>query len=212
MSCPPAATLQIVALDAYHCQLLARMLDLLNPRLRRTWSASDADGGDATLVDVDDERGRRHALRALGSGLAGRTIAFGSCAELDTRHRVPKPLRLAPLLAALSAIEAEPAPPLAPAGDAGCFRLLDWPPLTTDAGPIPANELRVASLLARRPLRIADLGDLLGLGHAEADAIVAGLCARGLVARLPSSPVQVATPAAAGLHRLVATLRRRFGF
>lgn len=212
MSCPPAATLQTVALDAYHRQLLARMLDLLNPRLRWTWHASDSESGAATLVDVDDERGRRHALAALGSGLAGRTIAFGGRTDLGARHRVAKPLRLAPLLAALSAIEDDPAAAPDVTGDPACFRLLDWPAHAAGTAPVPMNELRISALLARRPLGIADICGLLDLARDEAGSLLAGLAARGLVARQAALPSPLPPPAAPRLRGLVATLRRRFGF
>jgi hypothetical protein len=110
MPCPPAATLQIVALDSYHSHLLVRMLDLLNSRLRHAWKASESGPGDATLVDVDDEQGRRHLSVALDRGQGGRLIALGSSIEAGPCHTVAKPLRLGPLLAALIAIEAGAGP------------------------------------------------------------------------------------------------------
>lgn len=208
MSRPPAATLQIVALDAYHSRLLASMLDRLNARLHRSWSTSESEPGDATLIDIDDERGRRHARDALDHGRGARTIAFGNGSDFATCHRVAKPLRLAPLLTALSAIEADP--DTAWAGSANGFRLLDWPTSAADAP--STNTLRACALLARRPLGIEGVADLLAMDRAEAHAIVMDLCARGLAAPQAAETTHSRLPpAASGLRSLAATLLRRFG-
>src|SRR5690606_2738608 len=102
-----SAVLRLVALDSFHSQLVAMMLDLLNPKLRRSWSTSDAAAADAVLVDVDTDAGRRHLEERRSTGLGRRTIALGSAPACDDCPTLPKPLRLHPLLSTLSAIESE---------------------------------------------------------------------------------------------------------
>lgn len=207
MSRSQTATLRLVALDGFQSQLVASMLALLNARLERAWSTSDHAGADAELVDVDTEQGRRHAELRRHSGLARRTIAFGTTSGESGCRALQKPLRLHPLLALLSEIEAEPADTAA-ASDAR-YRLRTWPGL--DAWSASAEELRIFATLSLRALSVADTARLLDLTEQQVEPVFARLRAQDLLER--QMAVSAArTPRAPTLPPgFLSLLRRRFG-
>jgi hypothetical protein len=213
MSQPQAATLRLVALDAYHRQLVGTMLELLGSRLRKAWSTSELAITDAILVDIDNEQGRRHVEQSLRTGLTRRIIALGRDTELDLHYRLAKPLRLHPLLAALSEIESQPGPDLPPAepGIAPRYQLREWPEL--DAGTTPADELRIFAALSRRPIGVAEIARTLDLGLDQVAEVIARLDRLGLLARAAATtvPLGAVAGAAPAQRGFIAALRRRFG-
>lgn len=206
------ATLRLVALDAYHVQLISTMLDRLRSRLDRDWRVHDAAGADpdAELIDVDSERGRRHLDERLRQGYDGSTIALGGLAAAACRHRLEKPLRLHPLLSVLGAV-GMPAPGEAAASPVR-LRLGEWPEL--DAFASEPDDLRVLAVLARRALTAMELARLLDVPIGRVESVLARLDARGVLLRstpepAPPSATDASTPSPpAGL---IAKLRRRFG-
>lgn len=217
MSSSASAILQTVALDPFHCRLLGRMLALLNPRLHRCWSTSESERGDAILVDMDKEEGRRYAEAAIDEGLGARLIALGNGAT-SAAGPLPacQPLRLDTLLAALSRIEAAPlARPVTTEAPLR-YHLLEWPAFDGADAAIGATPLRICALLARQPLGIRDIASLLGLDPTEVYANVDALSTRGLLLAEDApedarSPAQPQAPATSPLRRLAAGLRRRLG-
>lgn len=212
MSRSQAATLRIVALDTYQRQLVAAMLALLNPRLGKSWSVTDLGDADAMLVDVDSDRGRHHAEQRAREGLAHRTIVLGDANELHDCHALPKPLRLHPLLAALSEIESTPAWAQLADTTAVRFRLAAWPKL--DAYETTADELRIFATLTRRALSIAELSRILDLAPARVADVIERLRDQELL--MQSATNATFQPVHAASNRspdrgLIAMLRRRFG-
>lgn len=208
------ATLRLVALDAYHVQLVSTMLDRLRSRLDRDWRVHDAAGADpdAELIDVDSERGRRRLDERLRQGYDGSTIAFGGLAAAACRHRLEKPLRLHPLLSVLGAVDM-PAPVEAEASPVR-HRLGEWPEL--DAFASEPDDLRVLAVLARRALTATELARLLDVPIGRVESVLARLDAQGVLLRSapepePAPPSAADAPAPSPPAGLIAKLRRRFG-
>lgn len=218
MSSSTTAILQTVAIDSFRCRLLDRMLALLKPRLQRRWSTSESEEGDAILVDLNEPAGRRYASTAIDNGLGPRLITVGASAA-ETTNRLPscEPLRLDTLLHALNRIDGAAAVQPTAIDAQQRYHLLEWPEFDgADAG-IESLPLRVCALLARQPLGVREIANLLRLDPTAASAVISALSARRLllaehapmtVRAVPPAPKLPTSP----LRQLATSLQRRFGF